>query len=201
VVADAPPEAPRPLSIPTDSGTVLGTPRYLSPEGAGGGTVDERSDLYGAALVLYAMLAGRGPFDHVRGDDALLRAHTQMVPEPVSRHAREPIPAELDAILLRALDKDPNARFATARELRLELERLSSMYVSPAVALEPPRIEARDAAVKSDRVSVAPRPARKLSSKVVVLAVIVALAGFSASALAVVGIGTWLRGGASSHAR
>jgi serine/threonine protein kinase len=199
VVADAPPEAPRPLSIPTDSGTVLGTPRYLSPEGAGGGTVDERGDVYGAALVLYAMLAGRGPFDHLRGDDALLRAHAQMAPDPVSRHAREPIPAELDAILLRALDKDPNARFGSAREFRLELERLSALYVSPLVALDPPPSGARD--VKSDRVSVAPRPARKLSPKVLALAVVVALAGFSASALAVVGIGTWLRGGSTSHGR
>ncbi len=201
VVADAPPEAPPPLSIPTDSGTVLGTPRYLSPEGARGGTLDERSDVYGAALVLYAMLAGRGPFDHVHGDEALLHAHTQMAPEPVSRCARDPIPAELDATLLRALDKDPNARFATAREFRLELERLSALYVSPVVALESARAETRDPGMKSDRVSVTPKSGRRLSPKVLVLAVIIALAGFSASALSVIGIGTWLREGASSHGR
>lgn len=201
VVADAPPEAPRPLSIPTESGTVLGSPTYLSPEGAGGATVDERGDLYGAALVLYAMLAGRGPFDHLHGDDALRRAHAQMEPERVSRHAREPIPAELDTVLLRALDKDPNARFSSAYEFRMELERLSAMYVSPSVALEA-QTEARDGGVKSDRPSAAPgAPGRKLSTRVLVLAVIIGLAGFSASALAVVGVGTWLRGSASSHAR
>lgn len=194
VVADAPPEAPRPLSIPTDSGTVLGSPRFLSPESASGATLDERSDLYGAAVVLYTMLAGRGPFDHVHGEEAAMRAHAQMAPEPPSRYARAALPAELDALLLRALDKDPRARFSNATEFRMELERLSAIYVNPFAELEVSEQEARDTNVKSDRVSTSlARPARKLSPKVLVLAAFVALAGFSVSALAVISLGNWIR--------
>lgn len=194
VVSDAPREAPRPLSIPTDSGTVLGSPRFLCPEGANGATLDERSDLYGAALVLYAMLAGRGPFDHVSGDEAVMRAHAQMPPEPPSRYAREAIPVELDALLLRALDKDPNARFSDATEFRMELERLSAIYVNPLAELKQLEQDARDASVKSDRGSTPlASSSRKLTPKVLVLAVFVAITGFSLSALAVVGVGTLIR--------
>ena len=127
ILPDAPPAAPPPLSIPTTTGAVIGTPRFASPEAAAGERVDARADLYGVALVLYAMLAGRGPFDHLRGDKELLDAHMSERPAPPSTHAREPVPAELDQIVLRALEKDPAARFQTAHQFRRELERVQSL--------------------------------------------------------------------------
>jgi serine/threonine-protein kinase len=117
---------------PTATGAVVGTPRFLSPEGALGQRVDTRADLYGAALVLYTMLAGRGPFDHVHGDRAVMGAHANETPVPPSQQTDEPVPAELDALLLKALSKDPNARFASAQQFRTELEKVASGLGRPA---------------------------------------------------------------------
>jgi serine/threonine-protein kinase len=125
-------EAPEPLMNPTATGSIVGTPRFLSPEGALGQRVDARADLYGAALVLYTMLAGRGPFDHVHGDRAVMEAHAKETPAPPSQQTEDPVPAELDALLLRALSKDPNDRFANARAFRDELESIASGLARPA---------------------------------------------------------------------
>jgi serine/threonine protein kinase len=103
----------------------------VSPEGAMGAHVDVRADVYGAALVLYTMLAGRGPFDHVRGAEHLREAHVRERPEPPSHFARDPVPAELDALVLRALEKDPAARFATATELRTRLGEVAELLARP----------------------------------------------------------------------
>jgi serine/threonine-protein kinase len=122
VLPGAPVDAPVPLAVPTSTGAVIGTPRFLSPEAARGQHVDTRADVYGAGLVLYLMLCGRGPFDDVRGEQAVLSAHAEAIPAPPSRYAREPISAELDPIVLRALDKDPDARYPSASAFRAELE-------------------------------------------------------------------------------
>jgi serine/threonine protein kinase len=117
--------APSPLSYPTDTGVVVGTPRFVSPEAARGEEVDARADLYSAGLVLFVMLAGRGPFDHLKGTDRLLSAQAEIEPEPPSRFADVPIPAELDAVVLKALAKRPEDRFQTAAEFERELERIA----------------------------------------------------------------------------
>ena len=85
-------EAPAPLLLPTEVGTTLGTPRFLSPEQARGAAVDHRSNLYSAGAVLYAMLTGRDPFAHVEGIVAVLRAHVLEPPRPPSFVAAQPIP-------------------------------------------------------------------------------------------------------------
>jgi serine/threonine-protein kinase len=131
VLPDAAPDAPLPLTMPTESGHVVGTPRFLSPEGAMGAKVDTRADLYGAALVLYAMLSGRGPFDHVESDDELRKAHRVEEPLPPSRYAREPVPVELDRLVLKALQKNPDARFQTVTEFRAELDHVADLLVQP----------------------------------------------------------------------
>jgi eukaryotic-like serine/threonine-protein kinase len=123
VLPSAPPTAPRPLVLPTETGAVIGTPRFLSPEAAAGERVDTRADLYGAGLVLYTMIAGRGPFDHAEGD-ALLAAHAMDTPPPPSSQSSQRIPLRFDHLVLRALAKDPAARFQTAAELRSALESL-----------------------------------------------------------------------------
>jgi serine/threonine-protein kinase len=136
VLPNAPPAAPLPLSVPTDTGSVLGTPRFSSPEGAAGLPVDERADLYAAALVLYVMLAGCGPFDHAEGERKLLAAHRSEKPTPPSAHARDPVPAELDEIVLRVLEKNPGARFQSAVELKRNLERVGALLAEPVGWLE-----------------------------------------------------------------
>ena len=113
--------APQPLSVPTESGALLGTLRYLSPESALGQRVDQRADLYAVALILYEMVAGCGPFDGARD---LLESHRSEQPRAPSELAQQPIPVEFDAVILHGLRKDPNERFQTAKEFQLELERL-----------------------------------------------------------------------------
>ncbi|HMA95535.1 MAG TPA: serine/threonine-protein kinase, partial [Polyangiaceae bacterium] len=108
--------APRPVEIPTADGVVVGTPRYVSPEGALGQKVDQRADLYGVGILLYLMLTGRGPFDHIDRDTGVLKAHILEEPRPPSDVARNPIPPELDAIVLKALAKNPDDRFCSAQE-------------------------------------------------------------------------------------
>jgi serine/threonine-protein kinase len=122
VLPGAPPVAPLPLALPTDSGVLMGTPRYASPEAAAGSPVDARADLYAAALMLYVMLAGRGPFDHHDLPASLLAAHVYDEPEAPSKLASEPVPFPLDRAVLRGLRKDPAQRFQTAAEFRTELE-------------------------------------------------------------------------------
>lgn len=161
VLPTAPPAAPRPLALPTETGAVIGTPRFLSPEAAAGERVDTRADLYGAGLVLYGMIAGRGPFDHVEGN-GLLAAHAVDAPEPPSAHAGYPIPAALDHVVLRTLAKDPAARFQTAAELRAALEAFLQQGIpeQPASGVVP---AGRTAALSPPSSSSA-RPAAALSS-------------------------------------
>ncbi len=130
VMPDASADAPQPLAVPTDTGLVVGTPRYVSPEGAAAQRVDHRADLYAAALVLYIAVAGRGPFDHIRSEAMLLSAHACQVPEPPSRFAKEPIPPELDRVLLCALRKNPEERYQSADALREDLEQISEFLQS-----------------------------------------------------------------------
>ncbi len=131
VLPGAPTAAPLPLSLPTEMGVLMGTPRYTSPEAAAGSQVDARADVYAAALMLYVMLAGRGPFDHHRLPASLLAAHVRDEPEPPSRLASEPVPFPLDQAVLRGLRKLPQDRFQTADEFRTELEATLALLSKP----------------------------------------------------------------------
>lgn len=131
VLPDASDDAPDPPAIPTDSGVLVGTPRYLSPEGALGQRVDARADLYAAALMLYGMLTGRGPFDELERDTAFLRAHVHKEPPPPSSVGSQRIPTELDTIVLTALRKDPAARYQSAWEFKEALEKLRNALLCP----------------------------------------------------------------------
>ena len=128
--------APKPLALPTDTGIVVGTPRFVSPEGATGEKVDQRADLYTAGLVLYVLLAGRGPFDHLRGDAALLSAHAHGRPTPPSITGGVALPQSLDGVVLHALSKNPEGRFQTAAEFIEALDEVCQFLVAPEVAGE-----------------------------------------------------------------
>src|SRR5580765_2887660 len=92
----------------TEAGSIVGTAQYLSPEQARGAPVDPRSDLYSLAIVLYEMLTGKVPFT---GDTPVEIAmkHLSAIPEPRSE-LRAEVPHDLDAIVMRALAKDPEQR-------------------------------------------------------------------------------------------
>ncbi|MDO0926751.1 protein kinase [Streptomyces sp. TG1A-8] len=101
----------------TQTGMVMGTPQYLSPEQALGKAVDHRSDLYATGCLLYELLALRPPFT---GETPLsvVYQHVQDMPVPPSRVADGGCPPELDGLVMRSLAKDPDDRFQTAEEMR-----------------------------------------------------------------------------------
>ncbi|MEU6341351.1 protein kinase [Streptomyces sp. NPDC046977] len=100
----------------TQTGMVMGTPQYLSPEQALGKTVDARSDLYATGCLLYELLALRPPFT---GETPLsvVYQHVQDEARPPSQ-ASDRVPPELDGLVLHALAKHPDDRFQTAEEMR-----------------------------------------------------------------------------------
>ena len=107
----------------TEAGSIVGTAQYLSPEQARGAPVDPRSDIYSLGVVLYEMLTGKVPFS---GDTPVEIAmkHLSQVPEPPST-LRDGIPHDLDAVVMRALAKDPDQRYATAEEMDADLARVA----------------------------------------------------------------------------
>ncbi|WP_418958118.1 protein kinase domain-containing protein [Streptomyces tritici] len=100
----------------TQTGMVMGTPQYLSPEQALGKAVDHRSDLYATGCLLYELLASRPPFT---GETPLsvVYQHVQDAPIPPSEVA-DGAPPELDGLVMRSLAKDPDDRFQSAEEMR-----------------------------------------------------------------------------------
>ncbi|WP_326753670.1 protein kinase [Streptomyces hirsutus] len=100
----------------TQTGMVMGTPQYLSPEQALGKAVDHRSDLYATGCMLYELLALRPPFT---GETPLsvVYQHVQDIPTPPSE-VSDASPPELDGLVMRALSKEPDDRFQTAEEMR-----------------------------------------------------------------------------------
>ncbi|CAL9524246.1 protein kinase domain-containing protein [Streptomyces sp. enrichment culture] len=103
-------------STMTQTGMVMGTPQYLSPEQALGKAVDHRSDLYATGCLLYELLALRPPFT---GETPLsvVYQHVQDIPTPPSE-VSDATPPELDGLVMRSLAKEPDDRFQTAEEMR-----------------------------------------------------------------------------------
>jgi eukaryotic-like serine/threonine-protein kinase len=105
----------------TETGIVVGTPVYMSPEqGSPGVIVDGRADQYSVACMIYEMLVGRPPFDGA--DPAVVLARHLVDPVPSIRAARPAIPAQADAATARAMAKTPGDRFATVTEFADALE-------------------------------------------------------------------------------
>ncbi|HEX4945566.1 MAG TPA: tetratricopeptide repeat protein, partial [Blastocatellia bacterium] len=106
----------------TAPGTVMGTVSYMSPEQARGLDVDARSDIFSLGVMLYELLAGRRPFEGATVTD-ILAAILMSEPLPLTERSRE-LPAELERIVQRALQKDREQRYATVRALQADLKRL-----------------------------------------------------------------------------
>jgi serine/threonine protein kinase/beta-lactam-binding protein with PASTA domain len=108
----------------TQTAQVIGTAQYLSPEQARGERVDARSDLYSTGCLLYELLTGRPPFT---GDSPVAIAYQHVKENPVPPSQVDPeVPAWADAIVLKAMQKDPADRYQSAGEMRNDIQRALS---------------------------------------------------------------------------
>ncbi len=134
-------------STVTQTATVIGTAQYLSPEQARGDHVDARSDVYSTGCLLYELLSGRPPFV---GDSPVSVAyqHVREDATPPSRFDPEITPA-MDAVVLKALAKNPDNRYASAGEFGADLRRLAAGQ-----AVAAPLVQARDERTRALRAPV-----------------------------------------------
>jgi non-specific serine/threonine protein kinase len=120
----------------TMAGMVVGTVSYMSPEQALGRQVDHRADLFSLGVVLFEMVAGRPPFEGTSPTE-IIDHILHEVPAPVSRYVSG-IPADLDRVIGRALDKQPEFRYQSAHEMRQDLK-----AVAAALEAGPGRLSSR----------------------------------------------------------
>jgi eukaryotic-like serine/threonine-protein kinase len=136
----------------TQTAAVIGTAQYLSPEQARGEAVDARSDVYSLGCVLYEILTGEPPFI---GDSPVAVAYQHVREDPVPPSQRyEGVSAELDAVVLKALAKNPDNRYQSAAEMRSDLIRVHSGEApeAPKVLTAAERSSLMSAAHSSDSV-------------------------------------------------
>ena len=125
------------LGLPDDSskstqpGTIMGTVGYMSPEQVRGGSIDERADIFSLGVMLYEMIAGRAPFVRETPIETL---YGILKDEPAPLPARVGLTEDLVHVVRHCLEKNPNARFQSARDLAFVLE--FTLRVQPA---PPPR--------------------------------------------------------------
>ncbi|MFF4015485.1 protein kinase [Streptomyces sp. NPDC001843] len=119
----------------TQTGMVVGTPQYLSPEQALGRGVDARSDLYSVGIMLFQLVTGQLPFN---ADSPLAIAYAHVQEEPVAPSSiNRSLPPAVDALVARALKKNPNERFPTAESMRDECLRVAASLPSAAPSIVP----------------------------------------------------------------
>jgi beta-lactam-binding protein with PASTA domain/tRNA A-37 threonylcarbamoyl transferase component Bud32 len=153
----------------TETGSIMGTAQYLSPEQAQGHPVDARADLYSIGIVLYELLAGVLPFE---GESPVTIALKQVTEDPVPPHHLNPaIPAALGTVIMRALRKDPGERFQDADSFIAALESAMAGRYVESIAEEP--VAALEEADRRNRGRIA-------------------MIGLVALALAALALGAWL---------
>ncbi|MFE2300128.1 protein kinase [Streptomyces sp. NPDC059445] len=119
----------------TQTGMVVGTPQYLSPEQALGRGVDARSDLYSVGIMLFQLVTGRLPFE---ADSPLAIAYAHVQEEPVAPSSvNRSLPPAVDALIARALKKNPNERFPSAEIMRDECLRVAQSFQAAAPNIVP----------------------------------------------------------------
>jgi serine/threonine protein kinase len=114
--------APTKALVNTEPGVVMGTTQYMSPEQARGYAVDERTDVWSLGVMLYEMVAGVAPFKGQTASDTIAGI-LKTEPKRLSSLGRE-VPAELERIVSKALEKEADERYQTSRDLLVDLRRL-----------------------------------------------------------------------------
>jgi len=118
----------------THSGNAMGTPAYMSPEQAGGGVVDHRSDIFSFGIVLYELITGRVPFQAAAPPAVLYEiVHA---PLPPMNQFRAGVPPGLEAVVRRALAKDPRDRYPSVSALLAELRRMERRASSDTIPVD-----------------------------------------------------------------
>jgi len=151
----------------TSTGELVGTPYYMSPEQCRGEQMDGRADIYALGAVMYEMITGRPPF---RGKSTLdvVRAHIYDAPVSPSEHVE--LPAALEKIILRCLEKDPVDRFQSMGELKEGLDSLTadvpSVDLAPVVESVLEQVQAEESREEiHTQVILAPVPAEEESRR------------------------------------
>jgi tRNA A-37 threonylcarbamoyl transferase component Bud32 len=149
----------------TMTGTQIGTPTYMSPEQAEGQPGGPASDIYSLGVVLYELVTGRVPFEGDTPIAIAVKHVTATVPPPRSRNPR--LPADVEAVVLKALARAPGDRYATARDLVAALSTATAMRATalPRAAAERAPAHVDDVTVLSprrDRTPAPPTPAEPL---------------------------------------
>src|SRR6185312_12371043 len=122
-------------SAKTRTGTLIGTPAYMSPEQcAGRGNLDARSDIYALGIVMYEMLTGHVPFKGEGFGDIVVAQLTETAKKP--SELRADVPPELDAIVMKAIEKETSARFQSMDEFGLALKDPAKFAASPSLVAE-----------------------------------------------------------------
>ncbi|HEY3368586.1 MAG TPA: Stk1 family PASTA domain-containing Ser/Thr kinase [Symbiobacteriaceae bacterium] len=112
----------------THTGSIMGSAHYFSPEQANGQPTGEKSDIYSMGIVLYEMVTGKVPF---QGDSPITVALKHLREQPAPPALLNPeVPVELQNIIVRALEKDPEDRFASADAMRQELEQFAAAHAA-----------------------------------------------------------------------
>lgn len=171
----------------TQTGMVIGTAAYLSPEQAQGNPVDARSDVYSLGCVLYEMLTGKPPFT---GDAPLAIAYKHVREDAVPPSTvNADVPGELDAVTLKALAKNPDNRYTSAHEMREDLQRFLSgqtVLATPLMATQTvvaPPISSGTQVISRTETEYEPPPEPRRGVWYAVVALLI---------LALFGLGAWL---------
>ncbi len=160
----------------TETGAIMGTAAYLSPEQAQGHSVSASSDLYSVGILLYELLTGRVPFD---AESAVTIALKQVSEEPAPPRALNPaVSPELEDVVLRALQKDPSRRFVDADDFVAALERVREAPARPDIAQRTGSLTGVYPAV-GDMDEFVERERRSMRFWLTLLAVLVALAAIA----------------------
>ncbi len=144
----------------TRGDSVMGSVHYFSPEQAQGKGTDVTSDLYSVGVTLYEMLTGRVPFD---GDSpvAIAMQHLHAAPEPIQRFAPD-VPDAICHVCMKAMEKDPQYRYRSAREMASELRMALEGRVSD---MQPRLVENLTAAAPSSSSASRPMPVRQTTAR------------------------------------
>jgi eukaryotic-like serine/threonine-protein kinase len=168
-------EAPTRAPLKTDSGVVLGTATYMSPEQARGQQVDARTDIFSLGVVLYEMLAGRLPFEGANVYEIMAAILSDREPPAVSRYSSE-VPGELERIVVKALRKNREERYQTVKDFLLDLQHLKQRLDFERT--HPAGSGARGESVRASRVGVLRTRSRVVAALCILLASVAAVIGY-----------------------
>ncbi|MEO7097164.1 MAG: protein kinase, partial [Polyangiales bacterium] len=168
-------DGPRMTVTLTKHGRIIGTPEYMSPEQATGDDLDARSDLYAMGIILFEMLTGRVPFRANNFVNLAIMQVDSVPPKPSS--LAENVDPGLEKVCLKALEKKPAARYASAREMRSALRAAVGIRDAATIASTPPPPLAGD--LKQSDAPTGP----KQSYLPVIIGIVIAVVGIAVALL------------------